>query len=212
MLYSFVVNFSFHWKKKDLSKKERGDPIPTIPTYSTHTHTPLFSSNDTYIQFCCICYTAWFSSFLNCTEEDRTQYINTVPMTLEMEPDTAFLSQWQSSHWLDETKLGLYGIHTTPTLNQQHNVIRRTSLTAFSKSVSNSSPRLMGNLRMAQSSLKNSGKLFQTPKSERALLASMSLSQFISIQMNLQCSLLSQPLPTKTNHLKLNRHIGNYVK
>lgn len=142
-------------------------------------HTPLFSSNETYIHFCCIYCTARFSSFFDSTEEDRTQSIDTVPMALEREPDHAFL--WVNSRVptsLDKTKLGLSIVHTAPTLNQQCIAIRRTSLAAFSSCVPNSSPRLMGNPRIARSSLKNSGKLFQTPKSERALLVAMSLSQF----------------------------------
>lgn len=121
-------------------------------------------------------------------------------MILETEPDHALL--WVSGRVptdLDKTKLSLYRVHTAPALNQQPTVIKRTSLSDFSKCLSNSSPRLMGKPTMAQRSLKNSGKLFQTPKSERALLVAMSLSQFISNQMTLQCLLLSQPLPTKTN-------------
>lgn len=55
---------------------------------------------------------------------------------------------------LGKTKLGLYRVHTAPTLNQQHIVIRRRLLTAFSKCVNNSFPRLMGNPRMAWRSLK----------------------------------------------------------
>lgn len=56
--------------------------------------------------------------------------------------------------------------------------ISRTWLAAFSSCAHNSSPRLLGNLLMVQSSL-NSNKLFQTSRSESALLIVMSLPHFL---------------------------------